>query len=448
MRRKKLANKIVSILMAGLMVASTPMSALATDVELTDGIQQIEVQSASEDSETAVEEDSLTDETAEGAEDEDLAGDEEITVEEDVTADEVAEYGDESGEEVILGEEEVTSGEELTDEAALLADVGTQAEVQDYLRKITIDVNNEAEMIASHQYQYTLPASKSIGTIDIGIYANSKKNIAVSWCKSENKNIPLGSVTSKKGFIMNHDNISAEGFWDNNLTDRVLKITIGTTEEDQQEYTFTLKRSIALGEPQIVNANGESLKNAGEVYYLPEKDTPSIGVTVNGYGANLKINGESAIENKKKELPVQFDENGEFKLTVEASYGDLDPVTKTYTIKKLEENAPITGKCGEQASWELLNGVLTIKGSGNIQDYTGGLQDQTWKNFIDSIKKIVVEDGITKIGRSAFYKCDGNYHSKFCERNKCFCILWVFIIEEDYIASRVDGYSRKYVVRL
>ena len=57
MRRKKLANKIVSILMAGLMVASTPMSALATDVELTDGIQQIEVQSASEDGETPVEED-------------------------------------------------------------------------------------------------------------------------------------------------------------------------------------------------------------------------------------------------------------------------------------------------------------------------------------------------------------------------------------------------------
>ena len=36
MRRKKLANKIISILMAGMMVAATPMSALAGEITLTD----------------------------------------------------------------------------------------------------------------------------------------------------------------------------------------------------------------------------------------------------------------------------------------------------------------------------------------------------------------------------------------------------------------------------
>ena len=156
MRRKKLANKIVSILMAGLMVASTPMSALATDVELTDGIQQIEAQSASEDGEAAVEEDSLTDETAEEAEEEELAEDEEITVDEDVTSDELAEFSDESGEEVILGEEE-------TDEIA------TQLEVQDgetavennsYIDYIKINKIKAVKMENDEsQYNYTVPAT-------------------------------------------------------------------------------------------------------------------------------------------------------------------------------------------------------------------------------------------------------------------------------------------------
>ena len=48
MQRKKMANKIVSILMAGLMLVSTPMSALATDVEATSVTQQIEVQTEAE----------------------------------------------------------------------------------------------------------------------------------------------------------------------------------------------------------------------------------------------------------------------------------------------------------------------------------------------------------------------------------------------------------------
>ena len=43
MRRKKLANKIMSILMSAMMLVSTPMSALATDVE----IQQVLIRSKS-----------------------------------------------------------------------------------------------------------------------------------------------------------------------------------------------------------------------------------------------------------------------------------------------------------------------------------------------------------------------------------------------------------------
>ena len=62
MRRKKLANKIVSILMAGLMLVSTPMSALATDGEIQQMADQIEVQASMDNEEITENDDSLTEE--------------------------------------------------------------------------------------------------------------------------------------------------------------------------------------------------------------------------------------------------------------------------------------------------------------------------------------------------------------------------------------------------
>lgn len=85
MRRKKLANKITSILMAAMMLVSTPMSALATDAGYQDSEQQIEVQSVSEDSESMEENDGLTEESAE----EEITSDEDITADEDVISEEM-----------------------------------------------------------------------------------------------------------------------------------------------------------------------------------------------------------------------------------------------------------------------------------------------------------------------------------------------------------------------
>ena len=60
MRRKKLANKIMSILMSATMLISTPISALATDVEVRQNVDQGEVQISSEGVEDLSESDDLT----------------------------------------------------------------------------------------------------------------------------------------------------------------------------------------------------------------------------------------------------------------------------------------------------------------------------------------------------------------------------------------------------
>lgn len=82
MRRKKLANKIMSILMSAMMLVSTPMSALATDVEIQQAADQVEVQTSSEDVEELSESDNLTEENVEEFQDEDITSDEELIFDE------------------------------------------------------------------------------------------------------------------------------------------------------------------------------------------------------------------------------------------------------------------------------------------------------------------------------------------------------------------------------
>lgn len=74
------------------------------------------------------------------------------------------------------------------------------------------------------------------------------------------------------------------------------------------------------------------------------------------------------------------------------------------TYKKYE-NDPYSGKCGNDANWHYDNdtGALTISGTGSISDYSG--TDIPWKAFKDSIRTVVITDGITAIGSSAFRQC-------------------------------------------
>ena len=60
-----------------------------------------------------------------------------------------------------------------------------------------------------------------------------------------------------------------------------------------------------------------------------------------------------------------------------------------------------SGECGDNAEWTLSGGVLTISGTGEMEDEAFG--DWTpWADYRDQIHTVVVEEGITHIGDSAF----------------------------------------------
>ncbi len=62
-----------------------------------------------------------------------------------------------------------------------------------------------------------------------------------------------------------------------------------------------------------------------------------------------------------------------------------------------------SGTCGEDAWWSFDDGVLTISGT----DAMGNYNDQTvpWHIFLEEIKSVVIERGMTSIGYGAFQDC-------------------------------------------
>lgn len=67
--------------------------------------------------------------------------------------------------------------------------------------------------------------------------------------------------------------------------------------------------------------------------------------------------------------------------------------------------APTEGTCGENASWKLEGGTLTISGTGEMTDYDRDNRIVPWYNIRSAITRVVVEKGITSIGDCAFDGC-------------------------------------------
>lgn len=72
----------------------------------------------------------------------------------------------------------------------------------------------------------------------------------------------------------------------------------------------------------------------------------------------------------------------------------------------IPEHIRETGTCGDGVNWELTyNGILTISGTGPMQDYATEA-DRPWNAYKYTVKTIIVKEGVTTIGANAFKHCD------------------------------------------
>lgn len=78
-----------------------------------------------------------------------------------------------------------------------------------------------------------------------------------------------------------------------------------------------------------------------------------------------------------------------------------------------ENRADTSGICGKDGAgsmiWSLVDGVLTISGEGEMEDYGtdsgGGMEIAPWRITADDITEVKIEEGVTSIGEFAFYQC-------------------------------------------
>lgn len=101
---------------------------------------------------------------------------------------------------------------------------------------------------------------------------------------------------------------------------------------------------------------------------------------------------------------VQTEEDGEETPKAPAGFEKkaVDKPSESTDARKDRSQIKAAGnKCGENATWKIENGKLTISGTGPISDFDE--TDAPWRSQSDSVTSIVISSGITRIGSCAFW---------------------------------------------
>ncbi len=161
-----------------------------------------------------------------------------------------------------------------------------------------------------------------------------------------------------------------------------------------------------------------------------ENDSPETGDSVGSESGSAgdsdekqEEDGTQGGESAPGETENAVDEDGE-KTDIEE--GGEDAVEETVsentvvTSEELAEDAEAamqgarvvtaSGKCGDNLTWELVDGTLTISGTGEMYNYdrkADFITSAPWREYPDALKTLVLEEGIMTIGAHAFEGCSG-----------------------------------------
>ena len=142
----------------------------------------------------------------------------------------------------------------------------------------------------------------------------------------------------------------------------------------------------------------------------PEQEKPENAAPASDDAKVEKTEETSAAEDAQKAPSEKSsEEETPDKEPAKADDGNAVTVTETVDAEK-PANAGVTasGNCGsningDNVTWELSEGVLTIKGSGRMSSSYGNGDAPWYTDYQASITSIVIESGVTYIGNYAFY---------------------------------------------
>ena len=199
-----------------------------------------------------------------------------------------------------------------------------------------------------------------------------------------------------------------------------------TAEGCLSDVTVTVTVSDKAITDVQVDASGETAELGGKAAEeLPSEIIRSQSTDVDGYtGATLT---SDAIKKAAADCIAQA--SGKKAASSQAaSAAASSTVASSTAASSLSQNAADlidSGSCGKNATWELYkDGTLYIKGTGAMQDYNWNYNETTkivttgapWHDSHSaSVKKLVVEDGITSIGNDAFSDCESLVSAELAE---------------------------------
>lgn len=105
-------------------------------------------------------------------------------------------------------------------------------------------------------------------------------------------------------------------------------------------------------------------------------------------GCSSSGNGASGSGDTTSDLPIGTEPSSNTEVNSTQKF--LDSITP--------ETAEAKGVCGADLTWYYQDGVLVIKGTGEMTDYDSLSRNAPWNEFKDKIGWIIVEEGITSIG--------------------------------------------------
>ena len=179
--------------------------------------------------------------------------------------------------------------------------------------------------------------------------------------------------------------------------DEVYFVDIGdnvTTISNFAFYGFSSLNSIVLG---------NSITTIGDCAF---ESAALISVTI---PVSVVSIGVGAFWDNSRLMDVYYDGTEEQWNAITIGY-DNDPLfCAQISFKEVTTNP--SGLCGENATWEFdpSTGILTISGTGEMTDFvvkTSSWPHQNnrpWEDYKNSITSVIIEEGVTTIGKYAFY---------------------------------------------
>ena len=194
----------------------------------------------------------------------------------------------------------------------------------------------------------------------------------------------------------------------------ILGSTLGL--DSDWKYTVTVREGVGLTDEQIAGQAFEQSKGVASVtidsYIVSidaHKEACIAALEGKFYANNDDVTDalealDEAVEDAadaKRELEYAQDDDEVEEALAKAERAKAKASASQATIEELAELLGVGGECGDNAVWTYVDNTLVISGRGEMDDWVSIL-GTPWSRYILDIEKIVVEDGITRIGKNAF----------------------------------------------